>query len=146
MIEADLTRLKRGDLATERITGLVHMASEVWPVNRGDGAFEKANIEGTWAILEALDPSRVERLVLASTLAVHGELRGIVGEATKVAPTNAYARSKLEQERIFQDFAARRGVPLAILRFPSIYGPGQWGGTVLPTFSTRHSRGGRSRW
>lgn len=134
-IEADLTALKRGDLATERITGVVHLASEVWPVERADAAaFARVNVEGSRALLEALDARRLERLVLASSLSVLGALRGTLDESARPDPKNPYAASKLEQERVFGSFAERHGVPLAILRFPSIYGPGQPRGTVLPTF------------
>lgn len=137
-IEADLTRLRRGDLEQERVEGIVHLAAEVWPVERADPrAFGAVNVEGTRALLEAVDPAKLETIVVASSLAVHGPLTGRIDEKSPVHPSDAYGRSKLEQEVLARNFAARHDVKCIVLRFPSIYGADATGPTVVPRFLER---------
>ncbi len=48
-----------------------------------------------------------------------------VDEQTPPQPGSARSRERLAAERAWQDFGARRGVAVAILRLAGIYGPGQ---------------------
>ncbi len=137
-IATDLLRLRRGDLVSEQVTHVVHLASAVWPVDRGAlDRYAAVNEEGTRCLLGALSSSRLRGIVLASTLAVHGTLRGIVDEETRILPGGPYARSKHSQESLVAEFGKRHGIPVAILRFSSIYGAAQFDGTVLPRFVER---------
>ncbi|MFN0207207.1 MAG: NAD-dependent epimerase/dehydratase family protein [Planctomycetota bacterium] len=131
----DFCNFKKGDLAEERFGEFVHLASEVWPVDRKDiSQFRRVNVDGSRAILAALDPKVINIVVLASTVSVYGNMRGPIHEQCASRPNNAYAESKREQELIFLEFGARHNIPVIILRFSSIYGPGQFPGTVLPLF------------
>jgi UDP-glucose 4-epimerase len=137
-IEADLRRLKRGDFAEARFTGLVHAAAEVWPVRRANVKdFETVNIEGTRALLEAVDRKPLEKIVLVSSLAVYGEPKGTLTELVRPNPEDPYGASKLEQERLVEAYGDRHGVKTVIVRFPSVYGPGATGLTVVPAFLER---------
>lgn len=131
----DFCNFKKGDLAEERFGEFVHLASEVWPVNRTDAThFRRVNVDGSRSVLAALDPKVINVVVLASTVSVYGNMRGPIHEQCAPRPNNAYAESKREQELIFLEFGARHNIPVVILRFSSIYGPGQFPGTVLPLF------------
>ncbi|MES2630704.1 MAG: NAD(P)-dependent oxidoreductase [Patescibacteria group bacterium] len=44
---------------------------------------------------------------------------------TEPRPTNVYAATKLAQEHILQAWTLAYGIPLSILRFQNVYGPGQ---------------------
>lgn len=132
---ADLIQLKRGDLLAEKIGELVHIASEVWPVQRKNPAeFDITNIRGARALLDSLDHRAITRIVLASTFSVYGSPRGPVNEDFDARPENEYAQSKMVQENLFREYGARHDIPVAILRFTSIYGPGQNPDTVLARF------------
>ncbi|WP_279482917.1 SDR family oxidoreductase [Aureimonas sp. SK2] len=61
-----------------------------------------------------------------STVGVYGDHDGAwVDETTPLAPISKRSRERCEAERAWDDLAARRGVPLAILRLSGIYGPGR---------------------
>jgi dTDP-4-dehydrorhamnose reductase len=65
-------------------------------------------------------------IVYLSTVGVYGEHRGgWVDEATPAAPASERGRRRLAAERAWQDFGARRGIAVAVLRLAGIYGPGQ---------------------
>jgi len=65
-------------------------------------------------------------IVYLSTVGVYGEHRGgWVDEETPAAPASERGRRRLAAERAWQDFGARRGIAVAVLRLAGIYGPGQ---------------------
>ncbi|MBI3819577.1 MAG: NAD(P)-dependent oxidoreductase [Planctomycetes bacterium] len=131
----DLGKLRRSDFAAEKVSGLMHAAAEVWPVDRADAAgFNSTNVEGSRALLDALDRRLVNRVVLISTITVYGMPRGDINELTETRPAGDYAKSKAEQEKLFIEFGERYNIPVAVLRMSSIYGPNQYSGTVLPRF------------
>lgn len=65
-------------------------------------------------------------LCYLSTVGVYGDHGGAwVDEDSPCRPVSARSRARLEAERAWTGLAARRGVPLAILRLSGIYGPGR---------------------
>jgi nucleoside-diphosphate-sugar epimerase len=65
-------------------------------------------------------------IVYLSTVGVYGDHGGAwVDEQMPPKPGSARSRERLTAERAWQDFAARRGIAVAILRLAGIYGPGQ---------------------
>jgi nucleoside-diphosphate-sugar epimerase len=65
-------------------------------------------------------------IVYLSTVGVYGDHAGAwVDEATPVAPDLARGRQRLSAEQGWQDFGARSGISVAILRLAGIYGPGR---------------------
>lgn len=85
-----------------------------------EAAFRRSNVEATARVCDAARSAGVERLVLASTVAVLGEGGPEpTPEDANPRPRTAYGLSKLEAERIVLD-RMREGV---VLRFPLVYGP-----------------------
>jgi dTDP-4-dehydrorhamnose reductase len=69
---------------------------------------------------------RLRSIVYLSTVGVYGDRDGDwVDEATPPQPFSARGRERLAAELAWQDFGARRGVAVAILRLAGIYGPGR---------------------
>jgi nucleoside-diphosphate-sugar epimerase len=69
---------------------------------------------------------RLRAIVYLSTIGVYGDRDGAwVDEATPPQPGAARSRERLAAEQAWLDFAARRGIAVAILRLAGIYGPGQ---------------------
>jgi nucleoside-diphosphate-sugar epimerase len=69
---------------------------------------------------------RLRSIVYLSTIGVYGDHGGgWVDEQTPTQPDSGRGRERLAAERAWQDFGARRGIAVAILRLAGIYGPGQ---------------------
>lgn len=65
-------------------------------------------------------------IVYLSTVGVYGDRGGDwVDEATPPSPESARGRERLAAEQAWQDFGARQGIAVAILRLAGIYGPGR---------------------
>lgn len=65
-------------------------------------------------------------IVYLSTVGVYGDHGGgWVDEQTPPKPGAARSRERLAAEQAWQDFGARHGVAIAVLRLAGIYGPGQ---------------------
>ena len=69
---------------------------------------------------------RLRSVVYLSTVGVYGDHNGgWVDEQTPVAPASERSRRRLAAEQAWQQFGAREGIPIAVLRLAGIYGPGQ---------------------
>jgi nucleoside-diphosphate-sugar epimerase len=79
------------------------------------------------ACSDALAQARhLRSVVYLSTVGVYGDRGGDwVDEETPPNPQSARGRERLAAERAWQDFGARQGIPVAILRLAGIYGPGR---------------------
>ena len=65
-------------------------------------------------------------IVFLSSVDVYGRTRPPhpISEDSPLSPETPYAQSKVESEADYRAFCSSRGVPLAVLRLPGIYGPG----------------------
>ena len=75
----------------------------------------------------ALGPEQAPvRVVYISTSGVYGDCGGAwVTEATPVNPQTSRARRRVDAETVLQEWGARHGVAVVILRVTGIYGPGR---------------------
>jgi nucleoside-diphosphate-sugar epimerase len=76
---------------------------------------------------DALASARnLRSVVYLSTVGVYGDHGGgWVDERTPPAPVFERSRWRLAAEQAWQEFGARRGIAVAVLRLAGIYGPGQ---------------------
>ncbi len=91
-------------------------------VTAGEEAeFDRANVDGTRRLVEAVEQAGIERLIHVSSLAVTGpSLRGRpVDETANPVPVTAYGRSKLKGEAVVRGSRA----PWVIARPCAVYGP-----------------------
>jgi nucleoside-diphosphate-sugar epimerase len=96
-----------------------HVLSSVPPGLEGDPVLRQHAAD----IAAAPD---LEWLGYFSTVGVYGDAGGgWVDEATPPRPDSERARQRIAAEEAWRDLAARRGVPLLILRLAGIYGPGR---------------------
>ena len=88
--------------------------------------FGRINAGGTRHVLEAAAAqARPPRVVLAGSLSAMGPSEGAdrpLDESAPFRPVEAYGQSKVDAERLCQQFASR--VPVAIGRPPRVLGPG----------------------
>lgn len=83
------------------------------------------NVGGTDNVLEACARHRVERVVLCSTIGVHGNVADVPAtESSPCNPGDIYQETKVEVERRARIFEQERKIPVCILRPASLYGPG----------------------
>jgi UDP-glucose 4-epimerase len=92
--------------------------------------YNKTNVSGTVAIMEAMRDAGVKRVVLASSGAVYGEQRAAqVSEDLLPEPTSPYAVSKLAAESYVRTIGGLWNIETVCLRIFNAYGPGQ---AILP--------------
>lgn len=123
-----------GDLAqlfdAERPTSVIHLAAKagVRPSIAEPAAYSSVNVEGTVNILElARQYDELDRVVVASSSSVYGNNSKVpFSEADEVAsPISPYAVTKRSCELIGHAFHHLHGLPIAMLRFFTVYGPRQ---------------------
>jgi len=87
--------------------------------------YESCNVRATQRLLEAVRGSQsLRRFVYASTSSVYGRFAS-GDESLPTRPISPYGVTKLAAELLCQAYAAERGLPLAVLRYFSVYGPRQ---------------------
>ncbi|MCC7003754.1 MAG: NAD-dependent epimerase/dehydratase family protein [Gemmatimonadaceae bacterium] len=97
-------------------------------------AFRRVNVEGTRNVVRALEQVDCPGIVHLSSVAVYGRAEGQdLTEDCALDARDPYGVSKRDAEYVLQEFAARRGCPLLILRLPLVAGsraPGNLGAMV----------------
>jgi len=120
LIEADLTV---DDLTKPaEADAVVHLAGRPGvrtSFGAGAAATERDNVEATRRLLAACTGR--PRFVLASSSSVYGSAPRPSRETDEPRPASPYARSKVRAERL----ALSSGLPVTVLRYFSVYGPGQ---------------------
>ena len=128
-------------LAMAEVDTVVHLAALVSvPQSFSDpGRAVLVNTLGTHNVLEAARETRISHIVFSSSSAVYGN--GVplpTPESATSAPISPYGASKLAAENLVSGYARSFGVPVLILRFFNVYGPGQRpanaDGAVIPAF------------
>ena len=84
-----------------------------------------ANVGVTCATLEFARKADANRFVFASTAAVYGDKKDACHEDDLPNPRSPYAASKLAAEYYCKVYAGLYGIPITILRYFNVYGPGQ---------------------
>ncbi|MBI4954896.1 MAG: SDR family oxidoreductase [Myxococcales bacterium] len=83
------------------------------------------NAGSTLDLLQLLERTGRATVVLASSMAVYGEVDGTVREDEPLRPISPYGVSKLAAERYVQAYARAGRVDGRIARIGNLYGPGQ---------------------
>ncbi|MDR3607129.1 MAG: GDP-mannose 4,6-dehydratase [Oligoflexia bacterium] len=111
------------------IDTVFHLAAQtlVGTANRSPIATFKANIEGTWNVLEAarVHQKRIQRVLIASSDKAYGNLRGdAYNEETPLRGEHPYDVSKSCADLISYTYYASYGLPVAVTRCGNFFGPG----------------------
>ena len=129
---ADVERLAEG------VDAVLHLAAWMG-ASGGMPEAHAVNVEGTENVLRAASSRGVRRVVLASSIAVHGPV--IEGEVTEETPVRAigdpYGDTKLAAEQRAREVAAQEGIELVVLRPTMIYGPRSGSWTLIPIQTIR---------
>jgi CDP-glucose 4,6-dehydratase len=111
------------------IDSVFHLAAQtiVGTANRNPMATFRANIEGTWNILEAarVHKTRIKRVVIASSDKAYGNLEGeAYNEDFPLRGEHPYDVSKSCADLISRSYYVSYGLPVAITRCGNFFGPG----------------------
>lgn len=88
-------------------------------------SFATTNINGVYAFFEAIEENgNRPKVILASSQAVYAPGLDRT-EESDTAPPSVYGFSKLQQERAFKTFCEWYSMPLIVLRYSIVLGPGQ---------------------
>jgi UDP-glucose 4-epimerase len=122
--------------ALEEIEMVVHLASMVPRSFEAVQNFEmmiKNNLIATKNLCDYLP--KLKHFCLASTIEVYGKPDSTpIQENYPCAPITVYGLSKLFQEQFVKHYASSKDIISTILRFTTIYGPGETFSRVIPNF------------
>ena len=117
--------------AQHSFDGVVHIAAKKRvgeSVQRPDYYWQE-NVVGFQNLLDAMKLNEVKNLVFSSSAAVYGEpelLNGsLITETTPCSPINPYGKTKLECERLSEEFATEYGAKVISLRYFNVAGAGR---------------------
>jgi len=134
-VRGDITDRKFIDdiVRTHSISHIVHLAAALPSIAEVDPAAAiRLNVEGTAHVLEAARNNGVKRVVMASTKAVYGRVKGSFAPPTYApvpetcaAPETVYGISKWTSELLGRWYANKYGIEFVALRFGATIGPGK---------------------
>lgn len=117
------------ETALADVTTVVHLAARAHVMREGPGEvmnrYRQANVVATRRLAEAACAAGARRFVFLSSVKVHGERTSrhcAFRPEDAFNPNDDYALSKVEAERVLDEFAA--DLDVVTLRPPLIYGPG----------------------
>jgi UDP-glucuronate 4-epimerase len=131
MIRGDIAEpdLVAGIMRSEGVRRVVHLAAQAGVRYSIENplAYQRSNLAGHLAVLEACRHAEVEHLVYASSSSVYGD-RPLAGQGFResdptVSPVSLYAATKRSCELLSQSYASLYGFPQSGLRFFTVYGP-----------------------
>jgi nucleoside-diphosphate-sugar epimerase len=125
------------------VTHVIHLAAAI-PWDRREAQRPRVVLDNVAPIAHLLQASArwpdLRHVVYASSVSIYAPSRTRLHESSATGPASLYAAAKLAGEQLLGPLTAR-GVGVAALRYSSIYGAGQYPGTVLPLLANRARRG-----
>jgi len=109
------------DKVGSHLASVIHLVAYYDFTNEEHPLYQSVNVEGSAALLRALQSFQVEQFIYASTMLVHAPCRPgeRIDESHPIAPRWAYPKSKATaEEAILQD---RGAVPVVMLRLAGVY-------------------------
>lgn len=120
--------LRSGDIVPllQDVDVVFHLAAMAGlPLSWADfDLYMTCNVQATQRLLEAVRGTELKQFIYGSTSSVYG-LFATGDEHASTEPISPYGVTKLAAEHLCQAYSRSFGMPLTILRFFSVYGPGQ---------------------
>ncbi len=102
-----------------------HIAAAFREAKHPDQYYFDVNAQGTRNVFEAAITNGVKKVIHCSTTGVHGHIANPPGdENSPIAPRDVYQRSKVEAEKIANEYYHSGKIKGAIIRPGMIWGPG----------------------
>lgn len=101
--------------------------------------FLKANVSGTFSLLEAARQTRgIRKFIHVSTDEVYGEIKvGRFTEGSCLNPNSPYSASKASADMIVRAYQRTYGLPALVARPSNNYGPWQYPEKLIPVVITK---------
>jgi len=135
----------RDVFARAKPASVIHLAAKagVRPSIADPAGYMHTNIVGTMNVLEAARGSDCRRIIAASSSSVYGNLASVPfrEDADVSAPISPYAASKRAMELACFSHHHLHKVPIACLRFFTVFGPRQRPDLAISLFLNKISRG-----
>lgn len=107
---------------------VVNLAAEHRDDVRPESRYFEVNVDGAESLVAAAERNRVTGIVFASSAAVYGLDQPNADESARIAPANAYGRSKAKAEDIYRRWCAADATrSLLIVRPCVVFGEGNRG-------------------
>ncbi|MBU0635399.1 NAD(P)-dependent oxidoreductase [Candidatus Micrarchaeota archaeon] len=126
----DILDLKQLKKAAKGCHGIIHLAAII-DENASKNKIWKTNVEGTKNVLDAATQEKVGRLVFLSSVGVYGNQTGTKTEETPSNPTSAYEKSKVEGEKLVQEY--QELISYTVIRSALVIGPNQYWKQIFKT-------------
>jgi UDP-glucose 4-epimerase len=126
IIEGDVVDKSVVDAATSGVERVFHLAAraDIVPSIQEPEAYFRANVDGTFAVLEAARRHGVKRLVYVASSSCYGiPATYPTPETAPPDPRYPYALTKFLGEQLVLHWAKVYGLPAVSLRFFNVYGP-----------------------
>ncbi len=135
VIFGDIRDKKVVKKAMEGVEVVYHLAARIDFDGKSYEEYEGVNVEGTQNLLDACRGKKIQKFVFFSSIAVFGLPAGIGNivnwdESFPKKYTNYYGQSKFEAEKRVIKAHEEWGIPYAIIRPASVYGPREQGPTL----------------
>ncbi len=135
----------RETVAHVRPEAVIHLAARagVRPSIEQPRLYERVNVDGTINILELCREFQVSRLIFGSSSSVYGASSQAPFSESQpdLRPISPYAASKLAAELFCHTYAHLYMLPVAVLRFFTVYGPRQRPDLAIHKFVARMEAG-----
>jgi UDP-glucose 4-epimerase len=146
-IKADITdidELRQAGKEIGPIDCLIHLAALVPKTAEEDvpESMFRVNLDGTINLLDVFGKS-LKSFVYASTAEVYGlpDTKTKISENLTPRPLSYYGASKLAGELFCQVYGKKNNLPVTVLRFGVMYGPGDTISRAVPNFINNALRG-----
>ena len=126
VIEAEIDNMNTVDAATEGVDRVFHLAAraDIVPSIQEPEAYFRANVDGTFAVLEAARRHAVRRLVYVASSSCYGVPDAYpTPETAPASPQYPYALTKYLGEQLVLHWAKVCQLPAVSVRFFNVYGP-----------------------
>lgn len=127
------------------VTGVVHLAAKagVRPSIADPVGYAQVNVTGTQSVMSAASSAGCQRVLVASSSSVYGNNEKTpFGEEDSVEhPISPYAATKRACELIGETHHHLTGLPVGLLRFFTVFGPGQRPDLAIRLFLNKVSKG-----
>jgi UDP-glucuronate 4-epimerase len=124
---------------------VIHLAARagVRPSLEQPLLYERVNVHGTMALLEACRAVGVKKFVFASSSSVYGISNSVPFREndTVLLPISPYAATKIAGEKICYTYSHLYGIQTVCLRFFTVYGPRQRPDLAIRKFTAMIDRG-----
>jgi dihydroflavonol-4-reductase len=126
-VEGDITKPDSLRGVADGVDGLFHLATlgHMSNFTVTESMFDAVNVYGTVNILNECLRAGVSKIVHCSSVAAMGICADVpTNELSACHPHHPYGRSKLRAEQAVLRMANEKGMPVTIVRFSMVYGPG----------------------